>query len=134
MAKMTSTYLLLIVCVSMVIFGHRQAEGRRPSKRLNYYNYDDESDIFERQSDTEYQLQPKSHEDEDPMDEALDTSDLDIGLGSRFGRKKHRLQRKPARKFPETWSMLVHEGEKEMREDGHFDADFKMLDEEDEQH
>nr|XP_016924119.1 uncharacterized protein LOC108005372 [Drosophila suzukii] len=131
---MTSIYLLVIIYVTMVIFGYWEAEGRRPSKRLNYYNYDDDSDIFERQSDTEYQLQPKSHEEEDPMDEALDTSDLEIGLGNRFGRKKHRLQRKPARKFPKSWSMLVHEGEEEMREEDPFDSDFKMLDEEDEQH
>jgi len=62
---MTSIYLLVIIYVSMVIFGYWEAEGRRPSKRLNYYNYDDDSDIFERQSDTEYQQQPKSHEEEE---------------------------------------------------------------------
>ncbi|XP_037724486.1 uncharacterized protein LOC119556384 [Drosophila subpulchrella] len=130
---MTSTYLLVIIYVTIVIFGYWEAEGRRPSKKLNYYNYDDDSDIFERHSDTEYQLQQKAHE-EDPMDEALDTSDLEIGLGHRFGRKKHRLQRKPARKFPESWSMLVSEGQEEMREEKNLGSHFKRLDEEDEQH
>ncbi|XP_017004416.2 uncharacterized protein [Drosophila takahashii] len=132
---MTSINLLVIIYVTMVIFGYWRAEARRPSKKLNYYNYDEESDVFERQLDTDYQLQPKSHsgDEEDPMDEALDTSDLEMGLQSRFGRKKHRSQRKPAaaRKFPSSWSMLVneaHEGER------HFDSDFKMIDEEEEQH
>ncbi|XP_043659775.1 uncharacterized protein LOC122624338 [Drosophila teissieri] len=136
---MSSMALLAMIYISLAILGYWQVEGRR-AKKPTYYDYDDESDLFEKMADQDYHLQSSSHsgDAEDPMDEVLDTSDLDLNLDYRMGKNKERWQRKSHRQFPDSWAKLVQEGEEEVQLEqrergGHFDADYQMIDEEDEQ-
>ncbi|KRK06828.1 uncharacterized protein LOC26535902 [Drosophila yakuba] len=136
---MTSMALLVMIYIFMLILGYWQVEGRR-AKKPTYFDYDDESDLFEKMADQEYHIQSSSYggDEDDPMDEVLDTSDLDLNLDYHMGKNKERLQRKSHSHFPDSWAKLVQEGEEELRlekmeQGGHFDDDYQMIDEEDEQ-
>ncbi|KQS29975.1 uncharacterized protein LOC26526836 [Drosophila erecta] len=113
---MTSMALLAMIYIFMAILGYWQVEGGRPAKRPTVYDYDDESEMFEKMADQDYQIQSNIHssENEDPMGEALDTSDLDMNLDYRMGRNEARSQRKSHLKFPESWAKLIKEAEPQM--------------------
>ncbi|KMZ10276.1 uncharacterized protein LOC27209128 [Drosophila simulans] len=137
---MTTMVILLIIYISIVILGYWRVDGRRAPKKPSYYDYDDESDMFEKMTDQEYEVQSNSHKGKnvDPMDEVLDTSDLDMHLDYRMYKNMARSQRKSPQKSPDSWAMLVKEGKDEMqlgkmKRGGHFGADCQMIDEGDEE-
>ncbi|XP_017064481.1 uncharacterized protein LOC108103486 [Drosophila eugracilis] len=126
---------LIFIYLSMLLLAFWQVEGRRLSKRLSYYNYDDEADSFEKQSDFHLQSIAPSEEEQDNMHGVLHPDDMVFGYNNNhFSRKKHRSQVKPARKYPDVWSMPANEKQKDGKLSKKYDFDLKMLDEEDEQH
>lgn len=140
LSKMTSVALLVIIYISIVIFGRCQVDGRRPPKKPTFYDYDDESDMFEKMTDQDYEVQSncRKGQDVDAMDEVLDTSDLDLNPDYRMGKNMARSQRKSHHKFPDSWAMLVKEGKEEMqlekvKRGTHLGADCHTIDEGDEE-
>ncbi|XP_016970695.1 uncharacterized protein LOC108038423 [Drosophila rhopaloa] len=143
---MTSMNLLVIIYVFMLIGGYLQVDGRRRSNDRHFYNYDDETDNFERESDykslgeddfsksLEFQApsESQSDDDEDTFDESLDNDDLEqLDMDTGIIGKKKQAQHKSGSKWAKSWNKLEKKEKGKLNQAGQIDFDFKMNDDED---
>ncbi|XP_017056246.1 uncharacterized protein LOC108098066 [Drosophila ficusphila] len=130
---MTSMNLLIVLYVFLMIGGFWDVEGRRPSKRRFLYNYDDDTDVFGKQSDWEDKSKSRSYDNYDVLDESLDNFDLDFDMGNDIPDAKYRSQNKPQRKWGNSYSSMDKKQMEPRKPAGDFDFDFKLSDEENDQ-